>query len=222
MPGTQLYGTQLFGNSTQSTIVRHANNAPVRSSAGHGGVDQDVARRIGGVNMRSGNRLDGSNKGRVQGICCGITAGWVVALLGGNESATDHDSFASFFTTLRFQGAYVKDHKPNSGSVELLMQGFGLRNSNTSNAATEMTDVGLISTLPGEDGTWAGYISAYGHAVGIGYRNYRYYMMEPNGGLFEYRNKGKFASDLTAFLKARRDRKDAGGDAKMSAYFYKA
>ena len=83
-----------------------------------------------------------------------------------------------------------------------------------------MTPEKIASVLPGEQGYWAGYLSAYAHAIGIGYKNYRYFIMEPNGGLFEYRNKKKFAADLKAFLKARRDRKSPGTDATMEAYFY--
>ena len=85
-----------------------------------------------------------------------------------------------------------------------------------------MSPENIASFLPPEQGNWAGYISAYAHAIGIGYRNYRYFIMEPNGGLFEYSNKGKFMSDLSAFLKARRNKKALGTDATMKVYFYTA
>ena len=223
MPGIYLYKKTLFVNNIASTQVTSLNSAPLLGSTDSGrGIDQDAAGRIGGKNMTTGTKVAGSNKGRTQGICCGITAGWMVAFLGGNSSATDHDGFKQFFTILRFQGAYVKDHKGNSSSIPLLLKGFGLSNSNPSNSSTEMTQSGLISSLPDEDKTWAGYISAYAHAIGIGYKNYRYFIMEPNGGLFEYRNKAKFAADLTSFLQARRDSKASGTVATMKAYFYTA
>ena len=217
MPGITLYGSQLFQKSYASTVIRHLNNAPGRSHAGYGGVDQDVSGRIGYKHMRTGARVAGSNKGRIQGICCGITAGWVVAFLGGNSDAVDHDTFQTFFVTnLRFQGAYVKDHKPNSDSIKLLLEGFGLKNSNPTNSVTEMTPESIESKMPG-DTFWAGYISAYKHAVGIGYKNYRYFIMEPNGGLFEYQNKAHFINDLKAFLLARANGAD---DPSMKVYFY--
>lgn len=109
MPGLNLYGKLLFGQSTASKTVTGQNAA----LAGDGGVDADATGLIGGRNIDTGASVSGTNKGRRQGICCGVTAGRMVAFLGGNEDATDHGGFASFFTRLRFQGAYVKDHAPS-------------------------------------------------------------------------------------------------------------
>ena len=217
--GVTLYNKYLFGDCIQSTVIKSLNNAP--GLPGGGGIDSDTAGRIGYKNIDTGVKVAGSNKGRIQGICCGITAGWMVALLGGNEEATAHNQFTSFFKgPLRFQGGYVKDFKGNSSSIKSLLAGFGLKNTNKANSSETMTPEKIASVLPGEQGYWAGYLSAYAHAIGIGYKNYRYFIMEPNGGLFEYRNKKKFAADLKAFLKARRDRKSPGTDATMEAYFY--
>jgi hypothetical protein len=219
--GVNLYNEYLFGGCYKSTIVKSFNNAP--GLLGGGGIDANAAARIGFKNIDTGARIAGSNKGRIQGICCGITAGWMVALLGGNSAASGHGEFTSFFMgPLRFQGSYVKDFKGNSSSIKSLLDGFGLRNSNQANSSETMSSNNIGSFLPPEQGTWAGYISAYAHAIGIGYRNYRYFIMEPNGGLFEYSNKRKFISDLSAFLNARRNKKAGGTDATMKVYFYKA
>jgi hypothetical protein len=219
--GVNLYNEYLFGGCYKNTIVKSFNNAP--GLPGGGGVDADATGRIGFKNIDTGERVAGSNKGRIQGICCGITAGWMVALLGGNSGASDHGEFNGFFMgPLRFQGAYVKDFKGNSSSIKSLLDGFGLRNSNKANSSQTMSPYNIGSFLPPEQGTWAGYISAYAHAIGIGYRNYRYFIMEPNGGLFEYSNKRKFISDLSAFLNARHKRKGVGTHATMTAYFYTA
>lgn len=220
--GVELYNEHLFRGCYKNTIVKSFNNAPGLPGGG-GGIDADAAARIGFKNIHTGERVAGSNKGRIQGICCGITAGWMVALLGGNSSATEHGEFTDFFMgPLRFQGGYVKDFKGNSSSIKALLDGFGLKNSNKVNASETMSPDNIASFLPPEEGTWAGYVSAYAHAIGIGYRTYRYYIMEPNGGLFEYQNKVKFVNDLRAFLEARRNKKAPDADAVMKVYFYTA
>lgn len=217
--GVTLYNELLFGNCYKNTIVKSFNNAP--GLPGGGGIDTDTATRIGFKNIDTKKKIAGTNKKRIQGICCGITAGWMVALLGGNSGATDHSQFTDFFIgPLRFQGGYVKDFKGNSSSIKILLQRFGLNNSNKTNVSETMSADNIASFLPVDDGMWSGYISAYSHAVGIGYKDYRYFIMEPNGGLFEYSNKAKFVSDLKVFLNARRTRKAPGTDASMKAYFY--
>lgn len=216
--GVSLYNKYLFGSCYKSTIITSFNNAP--GLPGMGGIDSDAASRIGYKNINTGEKVAGLKKGRVQGICCGITAGWMVALLGGNSAATDHDEFVNFFLgPLRFQGAYVKDFKGNASSVNILLEGFGL--SNLKKVAVAMAPDNIASFLP-QAHVWAAYIGAYDHAVGIGYRHYRYFIMEPNGGLFEYQNKASFVSDLSAFLCARRDTKEPGTEATMKGYFYSA
>lgn len=219
--GVNLYNESLFNGSYKSTVVRSFNNTP--GGGGGGGVDLDTSTRLGYKDMSTGVKVAGTNKGRTQGICCGITAGWMVALLGGNSRATDHTQFTNFFMgPLRFQGAYVKDFKGNSSSLKVIMDRFGLMNSNLDNDYLSMNPQNIKDNLPPEQGAWAGYISAYAHAVGIGYKNYRYFILEPNGGLFEYQNKQKFVDDLSAFLIARRNRKSPGTPAEMKVYFYNA
>jgi hypothetical protein len=219
MAGISLYGKQLFINAYKQKMIRSKNNSP----GGPGGIDSDAQGRLGyyaGDQKSSANVVAGSNKGRVQGICCGITAAWMTALLGGEKAAHETTNFEDLFTNrLRFQGAYVKDHAPNSSSVALLLSGFGLSNTNASNSSVSMTPTNVASSLP-KGSTWAGYVSAYQHAIGIGHKSGRYLIMEPNGGLFKYKSKSKFVSDLTTFLLARRDRKAAGHNANMKVYFY--
>lgn len=219
--GIVLYDQHLFRNCYKSTIIKYFNNAP--GLPGGGGIDADAAARIGYKHINTGALTAGSNKGRIQGICCGITAGWMVAFLGGHSASTDHSEFTDFFMdSLRFQGAYVKDFKGNSSSIKNLLDRFRLSNSNTENVSKTMSPENIASFIPAEEGVWGGYISAYSHAIGIGYRNYRYFIMEPNGGLFEYQNKAKFVSDLGVFLSARCNRKKPGTKATMDVYFYTA
>lgn len=194
MAGTQLYGAQLFPNAQFQAVVKRRNNAP--GLPGGGGVDADTAGRIGYRNIDTGARVAGTNKGRIQGICCGITAGWIVALLNGNEHATEIDGFKEFFLgPLRFQGAYVKDFKPNSKSVEELYKSFGIEGRYNKTGRVVLNSDNINANLP-DVPLWAGYVSSSRHAIGIGYRTYRYYVMEPNGGLFVYRNRDKMAADL--------------------------
>jgi hypothetical protein len=226
--GVELYNKYLFGGCYKSTVIKQFNNAPGLPGGG-GGIDADAAARLGYKNIHNHIKVAGSNKKnrsgkpRVQGICCGITAGWMVAMLGGNSAATKHDEFKDFFMgPLRFQGGYVADFKANSSSIKPLLDRFGLKNSNKVNAPETLSPDNIASFLPPEEGTWAGYVAAYSHAIGIGYRSFRYYIMEPNGGLFEYQNKAKFVNDLRAFLEARRNTKPRNAVAVMKVYFYTA
>jgi hypothetical protein len=218
MTGITLYNKQLFMNAYKQKVIRSKNNSP----GGPDGIDSDAQSRLGyyaGVKS-SANAVAGSNKDRVQGICCGITAAWMTALLGGEKAAHETTNFEDLFTNrLRFQGAYVKDHAPNSSSVALLLSGFGLSNSNVSNSSIILTPTNIASSLP-KGSSWAGYVSAYAHAIGIGHKSGRFLIMEPNGGLFKYKSESKFADDLKTFLLARRDRKAAGENATMKVYFY--
>lgn len=57
---------------------------------------------------------------------------------------------------------------------------------------------------------WGGYMSVWGHAIGIGSRGDSYYIMEPNAGLFCYIDANSFVafcsflSDLNDLITARR------------------
>jgi hypothetical protein len=45
--------------------------------------------------------------------------------------------------------------------------------------------------------------------------------MEPNAGLFKYKNKSDFTADLRELCEARRARKGEGANAKISYTFFK-
>ncbi len=171
--------------------------------------------------LETGERCAGSLHGRVLGICCGITAAWMVAFLGGNLAARSHEEFTSLFMgPLRFQGAYVKDYVSNSSSIKILLEYYGLRNTNRLNVSKKISKDNIFSNLPTELRTWAGYLSVFEHAIGIGYCNYRYFIMEPNAGLFEYINRMHFLKDIEQFLCARQNIKSKRPDATMKGYFY--
>ncbi len=208
----QLYNAGLFGQATEHIIVRSLNNAP----GGYDGVDHDVQYRLGANNSPNG-MLD-----RRHGICCGITIAWLVGLIGGRSEAvsSSEKEFKDYFNNvLRFQGAYLKDYKGNIGALDALdiiqPQGCKLITKNK-----HLLPHQIVNDLPSKP-VWAAYLGIYHHAIGIGYQNYRYFIMDPNAGLFNYRNKGKFLTDLNKLIEARRTKKKIIGPGNtISAWFY--
>ena len=208
-----LYGENLFGNAYKESVMRGKNNAP----GGEGGVDVDVQYRLG---------ADGSAlmKDRRHGICCGITIAWVVGFCHGRDEAINTTNFASYFMNqLRFQGAYMKDNKGNVGSIEDLN---GIHPHGLVRAGSGKCAVNELSALsPG--GTSAAYLGIWHHAIGIGtyggslIGGKRYCIMDPNAGLFKYKDKADFIADVKQLCEARRARKGEGAGAKISYTFFK-
>ena len=207
----QLYGAPLLGKATEHKEIRRLNNAP----GGQGGVDFDVQYRLGATASPLG-ALD-----RRHGICCGITIAWIVGFVNGRPEASRVDKFESYFqNVLRFQGAYLKDVKGNIGGIDELGQVFA-HNCIRISQSRHMLPHNVAANLPNEP-VWAAYLGIYHHAIGIGYLNYRHFIMEPNAGLFSYQNKRNFISDLQNLIEARRVKKGVMGPGNsISAWFYK-
>lgn len=208
----QLYGASLLGNATEHKEIRGLNNAP----GGADGVDSDAQFRLGADNSPVG-MLD-----RRHGICCGITIAWLVGFVHGRPEASQCDQFEDYFRdVLRFQGAYLKDVKGNITGIDELAQAYAHDCIPISKNRHVLPHT-LAATMPDQP-VWAAYLGIYHHAIGIGYANYRHFLMDPNAGLYSYRNKKKFILDLQALIEARRGRKNVMGPGNtISAYFYKA
>ncbi|MGC1273863.1 MAG: hypothetical protein WBC44_09165 [Planctomycetaceae bacterium] len=209
----QLYKKPLFGFATEHMEVRSRNNAP----GGADGVDEDVQFRLGADNSPLGK------KDRKHGICCGITVAWMIGFAHRRPEATRTDQFSDYFRdVLRFQGAYLKDKRGNIGGIDELGQKYVhdcVRISEVKNVAPQA----LLTSFPSNSTpVWAAYLAAYHHAIGFGYSNFRYYIMEPNAGLYSYQNKSKFESDFRALIDARRAAKHEPMPGKVSAWFYRA
>lgn len=207
-----LYGASLFGNATDHETVRRLNNAP----GGAEGVDYDVQYRLGAKDSPLGN-LD-----RSHGICCGITIAWIIGFVHGRSEASQCAKFNDYFRdVLRFQGAYIKDAKGNVGAFDELAQIYAhgcVQISKNLQLLPHTVDAALPD-LP----RWAAYLAIYHHAIGIGYSNYRHFIMDPNAGLYSYQNKGKFLSDIEDLIEARRGLKRVMGPGNtIRAWFYKA
>jgi len=209
----QLYGAALFGRAHKECVIKGKNNAP----GGEGGVDEDVQYRLGAPGAAA--KLD-----RKHGICCGIAIAWIVGLCHAYKDATNTSTFYPYFINqLRFQGAYLKDNKGSVNSIDDLdgIHPHGLVRVRNGRCAVNA----LSAMYP--SGTWAAYLGIWHHAVGIGAldrgrsRSKRYFIMDPNGGLFKYRNKADFTADVMALCEARRTRKQQGPDAKISYTFFK-
>ncbi|MGN6226233.1 MAG: hypothetical protein ACTHNM_02265 [Dyella sp.] len=208
-----LYGASLFGNAYKSAVIRGKNNAP----GGEGGVDVDVQYRLGAPG--SASMLD-----RKHGICCGITVAWIIGFCHGNDEAKNTTNFPDYFAnTLRFQGAYLKDHKGNVSSIDDL---DGIHPHGLVRAGNGKCAVNALSGLY-PDGTWAAYLGVWHHAIGIGRtgggfgHSARYCIMDPNAGLFKYKNKSEFTADVRALCEARRASKGESAGAKISYTFFK-
>lgn len=143
---------------------------------------------------------------KTHGICCGISATWVVGFLGGHKGATGGKRlFGSyFFNVLRFQGTYIK-HVQKSGkeNIDRLVSQAKLQGVTFSK---EISLIILNDNTLSTDYTWAAYISLFGqHAIGIGYEKKQnlFYLMNPNSGLFSYDKFLDFKSDYNQYIDKR-------------------
>jgi len=144
--------------------------------------------------------IDDDTENVTGGICSGITSSWMIALLNANkmQEARDTAKFPELYNnSLRFQGAYFKElhgtaekHLPAAGVVAVV-NGEPLVKIEKRNIATND-----IPTL----GWWACYVSMRGHAIGIGKYNKFFHIMDPNFGLFTYRDQMDFVADVNGLI----------------------
>jgi hypothetical protein len=207
-----LYKKALFGFCTEHVEVRRQNHAP----GGVDGVDQDVQFRLGADNSPLGMQ------DRRHGICCGITIAWMVGFAHQRSEATSIDQFPAYFRdVLRFQGAYLKDMKGNIGGIDELGQKY-VHDCVKISEVKNVAPLALLAAFPSNaTPVWTGYLGAYHHAIGFGYARYRYYIMEPNAGLYIYQNKRRFEDDFKGLIEARRASKNAAMPGQVSAWFYR-
>lgn len=200
-----LYGASVFGQAYKAAEIRGMNNAP----GGDGGVDTDVQFNLGAPGASS-------MRDRKHGICCGIAVAWIVGVCHKREDAINTTHFKDYFdNVLRFQGAYVKDFKGNAGAMDDLqgIHPLGLKKA----ASGSTTDDALAGLFP-SSGAWAAYLSLYHHAVGIGCSSSRYLIMEPNAGLFKYKSKSAFITDVKQLCQVRRAKKNGAADFGYSIF----
>ncbi|MDH5540176.1 MAG: hypothetical protein OEY03_12300 [Rhizobacter sp.] len=200
-----LYGKSLFGNAYKSAVIRGMNNAP----GGAGGVDDDVQHRLGAPGGAS--MMD-----RKHGICCGITVAWIIGVCHKREDAVNTTGFDDYFrNVLRFQGSYIKDFKGNVDAMDELQ---GIQTQGLGKTASGRCNEDQLSGRFPSRGAWASYLGLYHHAVGIGYSGSRYLIMDPNAGLFKYKGKSDFISDVKALCDARRQSKGGGADFRFTIF----
>lgn len=212
-----LYNANLFTRADQSAVIKGQNNSP----GGIGGVDHDVQERLGAPGLDS---IGLEMVDRKHGICCGITLSWLIGFCHSAQGAQSTLHFPSYFRdNLRFQGAYFKDNKGNVKSIDdLANTGFahGCVNASSQKVIRKihfsLDDLGF--TLPKK---FAMYLGIWHHAIGAAVTEGRYYIMDPNAGLFTYFNKSDFEADLNDLIEARRTKKSAGASGKISIYPYK-
>lgn len=194
MPISNGYGYSvkpLFENVDTEVIVRHKNNTKDLN------VDPDTG-NVGG------------------GICSGITTAWIVMFLNDNQSAFPA-KFEENFEVTRFHGAYFKElHGKTPDHIEKMDKVLDSRLSEVNRQSQRQTS----SLILPSDTKWAAYLSIWGHAIGIGKTNNKYYIMDPNYGLFVYNDKSDFLTDLQTFVEARAKRKNQDSSAKFGAIFF--
>lgn len=187
-------GHALFENAvSEEGLIRHKNTAKDLN------VDPDT----------------GNIKG---GICSGITTSWMIQFLNRIAEARQEDLFKANYDVTRFQGAYFKELHGKAPEHLDALRNVMEHNLSELNAQ-EKRDVTEL-TLPDQT-QWAAYVSAWGHAIGVGRYDSEYFMMDPNYGLFRYTSKENFLTDFQAFVEARADRKNKSDDAKIKCIFYK-
>lgn len=209
----QLYRANLLTRASESVVVKALNNAP----GGVDGVDPKVQSRLGAT----GSPLPIVD--RKHGICCGITVAWLIGLVNNRSEARTVGEFDGYFkNVLRFQGAYLKDAKGNIGGLDELAQSY-VHGCKKLAGYKQIAPHTLAGLMPKNNIIWAAYLALYHHAIGIGYANYRYFIMEPNAGLFSYQSQRSFLSDVRDLVEARRvSKKLIGPGQAIGAWFYTA
>ncbi len=178
--------------------VQHENNPP--DQADWGGQDDTLTRQGG------------------HGICKGLATAWVIAFLNGVEGASDLDQFPAYFlNVLKFQGTYIKDYGKHIDSHLIQMAKFGFRSGLRRIKEIKPTSL-RASDLVGYN--WGCYASVWKHDVAFGRRSGKFYIMEPNFGLFRYQDQSTFLLDANELIEARRARKHKGPNDSVGLWFY--
>ena len=203
-----------FKRRTRSSRVSGKNNAP----GGTGGVDVDTQFELGSDNSPQGM------KDRRHGICCGISATWLVGLVNEVEGSYRTSKFKEYFdNVLRFQGAYIKQsHQDVEQDLDALQGCFTHNVKKFDFQFSRATNI--KSRFPTGKTKWAAYLSIWGHAIAIGRRDNSYYAMDPNLGLFVYEGGGTAETavldDLQEYVEKRRLKKGQAQDAQFKIWFY--
>lgn len=187
-----------FSLANAQCVVRHSNAPP---DAADWGTQDDTLQRQGG-----------------HGICKGLATAWVIGLLNGVNECSDVVSFANYFhQVLRFQGTYIKDFGRHMDSH--LVQLSKMKASAGLRLISQVRRPSLVAgDLVGYN--WGAYASVWKHDIGFGRRAGRFYIMEPNFGLFRYDNQGNFLTDTNLLIEARRNRKHKGPGDEIGLWFY--
>jgi hypothetical protein len=207
------YGRDCYGRADGTASVSNSNNAP----AGEGGVDSDVVGRLGGKTP-GGAKVDSKTKGRRVGICSGITSAWIIGCLNGYPAATATDGFKDYFVNvLRFQGAYMKDFDPKAKTDDFVAQlaKVGFAAGIKLDKLEKVRNVANGGVLPAS-GSWACYAAVFGHAVGVAADGSKWYLMDPNYGLFVYNGRDKMTLDLQRVM----DERASSPDKKATLRFF--
>jgi len=210
-----LYGADLFSRADQFKIIRGKNNAP----GGEGGVDFDVQERLGapGLETIGLEKID-----RRHGICCGITIAWMIGFCHSVQGAQSTAYFDSYFRdVLRFQGAYLKDNKGNIRSIDDFANRNYVHGCSAINGKRSMTSFSVDNLGQGLPAKYSMYLGIWKHAIAAGVTSGRFYIMDPNAGLFAYFSQSDFEADMNDLIEARRTRKNQLGNAKISVWSYK-
>ncbi len=207
------YDADLF-TAPEAARTKKLNNAP----GGYGGVDYAAQVRLGKIKSPSGTPINAQH--RQLGICCGITTAWMMAVRAGIRDALDPALFAAFFEVLRFQGAYMKDAQGNAKGnlADAFFRMIGnlpnrhYRTFGQSRLAQQHQFVSLTQgvadvfgwAVPDSSVDWMAYGGLYAHAIGVAHVGQRWYIMDPNHGLFVYHSERHMLVDLQAIVRARR------------------
>jgi hypothetical protein len=158
------------------------------------------------------------------GICAGMTVSWIVGVVNGYEDATDTGNFAPYFkNVLRFQGAYLQatrrtkpaDGGLPSGEFKMRKLSGALAHGCTKLPDTTWKADTVATHIKANDGMdrWAAYVSILQHAIGVGKSGGKYFIMDPNEGLYSYNKISDIHLDLSQHLKRRiRKKKEKMGD----------
>lgn len=207
-----------FRHAVANSEILKKNRAP----GGEGGIDNPVQASLGA------DGYEGEDKKKRKGICAGITTTWIVAVLNGSAEALscEGNDFVEFFNgVLRFQGAYFQNYLINQAKSGFSFSGqsaaekhISLMDKLAETLAHGCEKKDFFYTKAGEikkvlkkhKGNWAAYASLLGHAIGIASYNRKYYIMDPNYGLYEYSSFEMFSKDASQHITHRLQKLNEG------------
>jgi hypothetical protein len=144
-----------------------------------------------------------------RGICKGIASGWVTAFLNQVPESVDAERFEQYYKEfLRFQATFITDYGRHIGGHLDRMAALSVP-SNIQVANVVRGENVELTHIPA--GRWAAYVRVWRHDIALGGtwgHTGRFYIVEPNQGLFGYTFCPSWMDDVNSYIRYRQMEKN--------------